>query len=362
MGDLVKQDFYFDVDLFNHAHKVADMLSNAGMTPAHFKGSIPDCMIALEFANRHQLNPFMVMQSMYVVHGKPGLESKMLKAIFNKSGLYEKGRHEVRGNIEAPKNDQDGCRFVAVEKATGEEHAGPWITWAIAKAEGWLDKSGSKWKTIPEIMFHNRSFSWFVTRHCPELAMGMYTVDELQESNIRPVQVLPTVEEKPLEIIEHKEKPELDAEPAPEQKEEPPSFDKKAAAKKIRAMTTERGYEPDGVKAAMQLFQIHPKGAPARYPFKGLTSYSFAPDDYDLWPEFLDSLKEHHELLIQVEGDEVNFPGWADHFRAVISNKEVINPPVKKDRHLYTLTSNLIAKIRSKYIELLKAYSENGDK
>jgi len=45
-----------------------------------------------------------------------------------------------------------GCRAWAVEKATEEKIEGPTITISLAKLEGWYEKSGSKWKTIPELM------------------------------------------------------------------------------------------------------------------------------------------------------------------------------------------------------------------
>jgi hypothetical protein len=51
----------------------------------------------------------------------------------------------------------------------------------MVKAEGWYDKGGSKWKTLPELMFMYRSASYFSNVHCPETKLGMATVEELRD-------------------------------------------------------------------------------------------------------------------------------------------------------------------------------------
>jgi hypothetical protein len=51
----------------------------------------------------------------------------------------------------------------------------------MAKAEGWFDKSGSKWKTMPEQMLRYRSASFFVRAYAPELSLGIATDDEARD-------------------------------------------------------------------------------------------------------------------------------------------------------------------------------------
>jgi hypothetical protein len=50
---------------------------------------------------------------------------------------------------------------------------------AMAKAEGWLDKNGSKWKTMPEQMLMYRAATFFCRVYCPEVLAGVQTVDEI---------------------------------------------------------------------------------------------------------------------------------------------------------------------------------------
>ncbi len=51
----------------------------------------------------------------------------------------------------------------------------------MAEAEGWSKKSGSKWKTMPELMLSYRAATFFGRMYCPDLLMGMQTQDELQD-------------------------------------------------------------------------------------------------------------------------------------------------------------------------------------
>ena len=53
----------------------------------------------------------------------------------------------------------------------------------MAKAEGWLDKSGSKWKTMPQQMLQYRAASFFARVFCPDILMGVQTADEIRDVN-----------------------------------------------------------------------------------------------------------------------------------------------------------------------------------
>ena len=64
----------------------------------------------------------------------------------------------------------------------------------MAKAEGWIDKAGSKWKTMPELMRRYRAASFFTKQFAPEVSMGLQTIEEIiditkhQESSPKPTQ------------------------------------------------------------------------------------------------------------------------------------------------------------------------------
>jgi len=66
--------------------------------------------------------------------------------------------------------------------STGEMLTGPLVTIAIAKKEGWYQKSGSKWQSMPEQMLRYRAASWFVRTIAPEIAMGLQTAEEMRDT------------------------------------------------------------------------------------------------------------------------------------------------------------------------------------
>jgi hypothetical protein len=53
----------------------------------------------------------------------------------------------------------------------------------MAKDEGWLTKNGSKWKTMPQLMLRYRAASFFSSLNCPELTMGIYTREEIEDND-----------------------------------------------------------------------------------------------------------------------------------------------------------------------------------
>ena len=55
----------------------------------------------------------------------------------------------------------------------------------MAKDEGWLGKNGSKWKTMPQLMLRYRAASFFSSLNCPELTMGLYTREEMQDNDFK---------------------------------------------------------------------------------------------------------------------------------------------------------------------------------
>ena len=172
---------FFDIQRFEHAQRIAKLLSSSTMVPAHFRDNIGNCLIALNYAERLGADPFMVMQRMYVIQGKPGIEGQLVIALVNQSGRFEPLQFEEQGNIKTPEKDTDGVYAYATEKRSGKVLEGPIVDWGTVKNEGWYTKSGSKWKTIAPLMFRYRSATFFARTYCPEVLLGMHTVEELRD-------------------------------------------------------------------------------------------------------------------------------------------------------------------------------------
>lgn len=164
---------------FELMQRQAKMLSSSSMVPKEYQGQtgMPNCMIALDISHRMNIPPIMVMQNMHVIHGRPTWGAPFLISSVNGCGKFSAIRYEFNGLD----GDDWGCRSVATERSTGFVLNGPWVTIGIARAEGWLGKSGSKWRTMPELMLCYRSATWWVRLYAPEVSMGMLTDDEVHD-------------------------------------------------------------------------------------------------------------------------------------------------------------------------------------
>ncbi len=154
----------------------ATALSKSGFVPKEYQNNIPNCIVALQLADRTGSDPLMLVQNLDVIHGRPSLRATFLIACVNQCGRFSALRYRWQGTEGA---DDRGCRAVAVDLKTGEECVGALITIAMAKAEGWYQKNGSKWKTMGEQMSMYRAAAFWSRAYAPEMALGMQTSDEV---------------------------------------------------------------------------------------------------------------------------------------------------------------------------------------
>jgi hypothetical protein len=165
-----------DLQGFELMQRAAKALSASTLVPPEYQGNLPNCLIALEMAQRIGASPLLVMQNLYIVHGRPGWSAKFLIASFNQCGRFNAIRFDWLGERG---KDTWGCRAWALERSTDQRIEGPTITITLAKDEGWYAKKGSKWQTIPELMMMYRAAAWLVNTHAPEISMGLNTAEEL---------------------------------------------------------------------------------------------------------------------------------------------------------------------------------------
>lgn len=164
-------------DNFIMAREMAKMLAGSTIVPKEFQNNVSNCIIAVEMAVRLHTSPMMMMQHLYVVYGRPSWSAQYVIAMINGSGKYDMElqfdeKVDVKGNPYS-------C--MCWTEKNGRKVTGPVITMDLAKAEGWIDKNGSKWKTMPQIMLRYRAASFFGRMNCPDLMMGMYTQEEQYE-------------------------------------------------------------------------------------------------------------------------------------------------------------------------------------
>ena len=167
---------FTDTNAFELAQRAGKMLAASDLVPEQFK-SVPNAVLALNIAQRIGADVFAVMQSLYIVRGRPAFSSQFLIAMVNASGRYSPLQFRMTGQ-----GDSAACVAWARHLETDEVVEGPEVSIAMAKAEGWYGKAGSKWVTLPKLMLMYRSAGFFARLYCPDLCLGMRTMEE--ESDI----------------------------------------------------------------------------------------------------------------------------------------------------------------------------------
>ena len=180
------------IQAFEDAQRIAKALASSTLIPPQFQGQngFANCLVALEIANRLNLSPFLVMQHVHVIHGRPSFSSQFLIALVNGCGEFSPLRFEIRGE-----GDQQACRCTATDIKSGEVLEGPWVSIAMAKKEGWATKNGSKWVTMPELMLRYRAAAFWQRLFASHLTLGFKTEEEVVD--IEPVTVRPASEPEP---------------------------------------------------------------------------------------------------------------------------------------------------------------------
>lgn len=173
---------------FELVQRQAKMLASSTLVPKEFQNNMANCAIGLNIAKRLGADPFMVLQNIDVIHGRPSFRATFLIAMVNASGRFS----PIKFKLEGEGADRT-CYAYATDKASGETVEGPTVSMAMAKAEGWSTKSGSKWLTMPELMLRYRSAAFFARLYAPDITLGMQTAEEVEdiapERNVTPARV-----------------------------------------------------------------------------------------------------------------------------------------------------------------------------
>ena len=184
--------FFANNESFELGMKMANVFAGSDFVPDTYKKKPGNCLIAINLANRIGADPLMVMQNLVIIYGRPSWSSTFLIACINASGKCSPLRYEFWGQ---QGQDNWSCRAYAIDK-DGEILKGTWVSIALAKQEGWYQKNGSKWKTMPEQMLRYRAAAWFQRAYFPELSLGIRTQEEIEDADAVEITDLPTDAEK----------------------------------------------------------------------------------------------------------------------------------------------------------------------
>lgn len=164
------------IQAFEDAQRIAKALASSTLIPTQFQGQqgFANCLVALEIANRMNISPFLAMQHLHVIHGRPSWSSSFIIAMVNGSGRFSPLRFEMSGE-----GDSLACYAVATDLKSEQELKGPTITIAMAKKEGWFSKNGSKWQTMPELMIRYRAAAFWGRLYASDLLLGIQSQEEV---------------------------------------------------------------------------------------------------------------------------------------------------------------------------------------
>lgn len=167
-----------DAKMMNMSFRTATMLAKSGIVPDSFRNSPENCLIAIDLGNRMDMSPLQVMQNLYVVKGKPAWSGSFCAGAIAGSGRFTPIEFCFVGQAGTP---DFGCYVKSTRKSDGQVCRGTAVTMRMAKEEGWLDKPGSKWRTMPEQMMCYRAASFFAKAYCSDFLLGLPTLEEVQD-------------------------------------------------------------------------------------------------------------------------------------------------------------------------------------
>ena len=257
----------FQFNNFNDAMNAAQVLANSTLVPKDYRftyevkkgygyeattewvnnqNAAANCLIALNMANRMGYDPLMIMQNLHIIEGRPAWSSQFIIAAINTCGKFSPLRFEIMNHgmtdveyIETywenkkkqtrqikTQIENVSCVAWAIEKATGERIESAKIDMVMAVKEGWYQKNGSKWQTMPDQMLRYRAAAFFGRIYAPEILMGIYSADEIRDF----VDVTP----------------EPAPQPAAQMQQQLPCYDIKPLLAQIEAITTLEQVRPLG--------------------------------------------------------------------------------------------------------------------
>lgn len=215
---------FSSLDSFELMQRAAKLLASSTLVPVAYRSviektdrygnvtesrqnpnALANAVVALNMAQRMHADPLMVMQNLYIVEGRPSWSSQWIIAAINGCGRFSSlrfelkklgkkkveyvtftwenvgGKNQRREEVKSVEIDNIECVAWAIEKETGERIESPPVSMELAVKEGWYQKNGSKWQTMPEVMLRYRTASFFGKLYAPELLMGLTTVEEAQD-------------------------------------------------------------------------------------------------------------------------------------------------------------------------------------
>ncbi|ENE2372598.1 RecT family recombinase [Klebsiella aerogenes] len=191
----------FSPEGLNQLMKFAEVMAQSRVTvPAHLAGNPADCMAVAMQAAQWGMNPFAVAQKTHVVSGTLGYEAQLVNAVITTmSPTKDRINYEWFGPWEnvigkfVEKTSQKGNTYIAPAWTLKDEAGCGVRVWATMKGEEHprvLElmlsqaqvRNSTLWASDPKQQLAYLATKRWSRLHCPDVIMGVYTPDELQEA------------------------------------------------------------------------------------------------------------------------------------------------------------------------------------
>ncbi len=182
-----KNNVMVNPERFSHVFKISQVFANSQLVPEHFQGKPENVFVALQFAERLDLDPMTALQNIYIVKGRPCLSSQMLIALANTSGLLD-------GVITFENNGKNPPELAVTAKAKLKSGQVVSATYAYSQAVKMGTSNNVPWQSAPEQMCCYRAASHLVRRYFPELSLGLGVKEEIEELPEEPRNVTPVAQ------------------------------------------------------------------------------------------------------------------------------------------------------------------------
>lgn len=149
------------------------MATSRATIPDHLKNNEGDCWAVIMQAIQWRMSPFVVAQKTHVVSGKLGYEAQLVNAVVKTSGAIDGSfSYEYRGA-----GEQLECRVGA--RLKGESDI-TWNEWLMLSSV--TTRNSPLWKTNQKQQMGYLQVKNWTRLYAPEALLGVYTADELRES------------------------------------------------------------------------------------------------------------------------------------------------------------------------------------
>jgi len=167
---------YLQGSVFDQLQRVSKLMANSALVPAHLRGEDKqaDCFLVVAQAFRWRLDPFAVAQHTYVLSGKLGYEGKLIAAVINSSSrLAVKLGYEYKGE-----GQDRAVRVTGTLKGESKPRE------VIGSVKQWRTERNPKWLDLPDQMLAYRGAREWARRHMPEVILGVFADEEVEQMAI----------------------------------------------------------------------------------------------------------------------------------------------------------------------------------